>query len=91
MPYKRPTGIWGTRVRLSRMERGRDHGSEIDVLMMPYHEISLDPLERWLNALWLGYMCYGGLTVVAETGRRIGVRIAPYSHVESSTFVISQD
>ena len=41
-------------------------GSEIDVLMMPYHEISLDPLERWLNALWLGYMYYGGLT---EGGR----------------------
>jgi len=55
--------------------------------MMPYHEISLDPLERWLNALWLGYMYYDGLTVVAETPNRI--RIAPYSHVESSTFVIT--
>ena len=49
-------------------------GSEIDVLMMPSHEISLDPLERWLNALCLrlhvSYMYYAVRTKKRWSRRR---------------------
>ena len=73
------------------MERGRDHGSEIDVLMMPYHVDLAGSFGTVAERLVvrLHVLRRGGLTVVAETPNRI--RIAPYSHVESSTFVISQD
>jgi hypothetical protein len=44
---------------------------------MPFHEISLDPLERWLNALWLGYMYYA-VTTKKDGGRGDAtIRIVP--------------